>query len=336
VLRDLIDRRLWPVALLLAVGAVAVPVYLGRSSSTADETPVPATTAQAKAPMSKAAVSLADDATADDATSGSVRNPFKQQHVPKVDTTTSSATTSQSGGATSTTGADTSPSGGSGSTDDGATGNGSTGTGQTGDQGTSTKVSGYHVTLHLGTLGGLETYKDVARLSPLPSASDPLFVFTGLLKGGKKIVLLPSYGVTLTPESDVQCKPSNATCETIEMAEGDTIFFKLLGDDTGALHQLDVVSISGKGASKSASVSAASLQRHSNAGAAMLRDAHVNAGDDYQGTSDYRWLPDAGVLVRTPQHSKARASANGAAAASAADVTAALPGLPVWHWQSGS
>jgi hypothetical protein len=38
------------------------------------------------------------------------------------------------------------------------------------------------------------------------------------------------------------------------------------------------------------------------------------------------------VLVRTPKRGSARASVNGAAAASRSDAAGALPGLPVWAW----
>ena len=63
------------------------------------------------------------------------------------------------------------------------------------------------------------------------------------------------------------------------------------------------------------------------------RKAHRLGSSAFKGASNYRWLPDGGVLVRTPKQSKARASVNGAAAASPADATGALPGLPVWAWQ---
>ena len=64
VLRDLVDRKLWPIAVLLLAAAVAVPIYLGRAS--ADETPLPATSLQADAgKVSKAAVKVDDAATAE-------------------------------------------------------------------------------------------------------------------------------------------------------------------------------------------------------------------------------------------------------------------------------
>jgi len=104
------------------------------------------------------------------------------------------------------------------------------------------------------------------------------------------------------------------------------VFFTLAGDATGTEYQLDVISVRQKSGG-SAKATAAALQRHSNAGAATLRDAHVYGSSEYKGAADYRWLPDQGVLDRVPEHG------TGAAAASAGDAAAALPGLPVWHWR---
>ena len=82
VLRDLVARKLWPIAVLLLAAAVAVPIYLGRAS--AQDAPPPATNLQADAgKVSKAAVKVDADATGDDDRPGGVRNPFKQLHVPK-------------------------------------------------------------------------------------------------------------------------------------------------------------------------------------------------------------------------------------------------------------
>jgi hypothetical protein len=71
------------------------------------------------------------------------------------------------------------------------------------------------------------------------------------------------------------------------------------------------------------------------AGAAELRSAHARGSTAYKGAAAYRWLPDKGVLVATPKQGNARASVNGAAAASSADAAGALPGVPVWHWALG-
>jgi hypothetical protein len=336
LLRDLVERRLWPVVLLLVVAAVALPVYLGRSSSNQSDAPLTVPTAASGPKASKAAVTL-DDTLAQGRGQGSVRNPFKQQHVPKpvvvaAPTTTGGTTTTDSGSGSTSTSRPVTGGGGSSGGSTPSTGGGSATT----PPSKSTKdpvVS--HVTLHLGPVGTLTTFKDVARLSALPSLEHPQFIFTGVLKDGKTAVLLASSEILISAESDVKCKPSNKNCQTLEVAAGDTVFFKLLGDDQGVQYQLDVVSVH-PNAGGSSKATAAALERHSKAGAAMLRDAHVKGRTAFQGATGYRWLPDRGVLVRTPQHSKAHASANGAAAASPTDVEATLPGVPVWHTQPGA
>lgn len=327
LLRDLVERRLWPVALLLVVGAVAVPVYLGRSSSddTTVDTPLPGATAQTSAKASKAAVTLDESADESDGV-GDVRNPFKQKHVPKAEKAdTSTGATSPSTDSTSSGGS--TPSGGSDST------GGTTPTAPTAPSDDTTPkktdVDVSHVSLHLGPVGELQTYKDVARLSALPSAGKPLFVFTGVLKDGKTAVLLPSSTVQISEESDVECKPSNKSCQKLELEQDDTVFFTIAGDATGTQYQLDVISVRQRSGG-SAKATSAALQRHSKAGAATLRDAHVYGSSEYRGAADYRWLPDEGVLERVPEHG------TGATAASAGDAAAALPGLPVWHWRDDS
>jgi hypothetical protein len=326
VVRDLVERRLWPVALLLVAAVVAVPVYLGKSSSN-DAGSAPIASAPTTDKASKAAVTL-EDTPADGSGRGSVRNPFTQLHVPKA-TPTPSATS----GSTS---ADKTPaaSGGSSGGTSPSTG-GSGGSTDTTPAADSNKdaLDVYHLTLRFGKAGSLKTIKDVARLSPLPSADNPFFVFTGVLKDGKTAVFLLSSDAVAT--GDGHCKPSKQSCQTIEVKQGDTEFFDLKVGGQDVQYQLDVLSVYPKGASSSTAVVAAAA-RHSKAGAAMLRDAHVKGRAGFQGASGYRWLPDRGVLVRAPQHSKAHASANGAAAASSADVEATLPGVPVWHTQPGA
>jgi hypothetical protein len=327
IVRDLVERRLWPLALLLVVAAVAVPVYLGRSSSDdgATNTPAPAQTAQVQK-TSKAAVTLADTADESDGV-GKARNPFKQQHVPKAEKadtgTGSSGSGDKSSSSDATQSGGASPSGGSSPSSGGTTPSGGSGTTDTSP---TSKIAVTRVSLHLGEVGQLETYKDIARLSPVPSAANPLFVFTGVLKDGKTAVLLPNSTVQISPESDVSCKPSNKSCQKLELEQDDTVFFKLAGDAKNRQFQLDVISVHlDKG--ESAKAAAAAVQRHSNAGAAMLRDAHVYGSSEYQGADDYRFLPETGLLERVPEHG------TGATAASAGDAAAALPGLPVWHWQ---
>ncbi|MGZ8633962.1 MAG: hypothetical protein ACXWZZ_08925, partial [Solirubrobacteraceae bacterium] len=115
LLRELIERRLWPIAVLLLAAAVAVPIYLGRSSAQDTAATPPAAGLQADAgKASKAAVTIEDPAAGDDR-DGSVRNPFKQQHVPKpAAVKPAQAPAASSAGATPATGS-TGGTGGDGS-----------------------------------------------------------------------------------------------------------------------------------------------------------------------------------------------------------------------------
>ncbi len=338
LLRDLVERKLWPVAVLLLVAALGVPVYLGRSSHQTDAPVAPGNVKADTGKASKAAVSLEDPAAGDDRP-GSVRNPFKQLHLPKQTANAGNPAPSSDGGSSPSTG--DAGNGGSPTPATGGNGSGSgTGTG-TGD-GTSTPTPSsdadpldtYHLTLRFGhaDADSLTTYKDVARLSPLPTADNPFFVYTGVLKDGKTAVFLLSSDATAT--GDGHCKPSAKSCETIEVKQGDTEFFDLTIDGKPVQYQLDVVKVFKKGAASTAAAAAAN-ERHSVAGAAELRGAHARGSSSYKGAAAYRWLPEKGVLVHTPKQGNARASVNGAAAASLADAAGALPGVPVWHWALG-
>jgi hypothetical protein len=335
IFSDLVEKRLWPVALALVVGLVAVPVLVGRnSSSDTVEAALPTQAAQDGAgKASRAAVKLDTDLPGDPRNRpGRVRNPFTQPHVRNAESTTSN--TAPSGGE---------PSPGSAGT--GGTGNGggslppSTAGDNTGGSDTQAPKSDngprdiYHLTVRVGRAGQLKTLRDIPRLSPLPSVDDPFIVYTGILKDGETAVFLLSSDAKAT--GDGECKPSMDDCETIHMKEGDTEFFDLTVDGASVQYELDVVHLTHASAGSSVAAAAA-YERHSSAGAALLRSAHVNGSSKFKAAAAYRWLPDYGVLVRTPKQGSAHASANGATAASPADIAAALPGRPVWHWRLGA
>jgi hypothetical protein len=330
LLRDLIDRKLWPIAVLLLAAAIAVPVYLGRSSSDEVEPPLPGAVQHADTgKASKAAVSIEDPAS-DDKRPGGVRNPFKQLHVPKKPTAAQTPAPDA--------GADQPASGSTGGSDGSEPPLSPGGTGGSGDGGGSKPkpssgdpLDTYHLSLRFGRAESaqLKTYHDVARLSPLPTADNPFFVYTGVLKDGKTAVFLLSSDATAT--GDGHCRPSPKSCQTIEVKEGDTEFFDLTVGGQDVQYQLDVVRVFKKGAS-SAVAAAAAHERHSEAGSNLLRKAHRVGSSAFKGQASYRWLPESGVLVRAPKRGGARASVIGATAASPSDAAAALPGVPVWAW----
>jgi hypothetical protein len=319
LLADLVERRLWPVAVALVVALVAVPVVLGRGGD-APIAPVAAVPADSPAATAHPAVSVAPTTSKQRDRAGSTRNPFKQLHVPTAaatigaGTTTSSAGGASNGGDTTTTGGGTTSTGG--------------GTGAK----SATPLPGYVVSLRFGrTDTPLRTLSDIARLSPLPSAQDPFFVYLGVLQDRQTVVFLISSDVKAT--GDGTCRPSASTCETIEVKKGDTEFFDLVSGDQTLQYQLEVSEVQPEGTASSARVARtarAALARHSEAGGEILRDAHVHGDASFAGASAYRWLPASGLLVRLPRKVLAQVSAQHDHAGSR--PAPQLPGEPVWHF----
>ena len=108
ILDDLVEKKLWPIAIALVVALVALPLLFAGGPSPEPEAPV-VPTAQAPAATATAAggapVSLEADAAVDKRTrKGKVRDPFKQL-VKNSEVTDSAATApGATGGATSTAG----------------------------------------------------------------------------------------------------------------------------------------------------------------------------------------------------------------------------------------
>ena len=271
LLADLVAKRLWPVALVLALALVAVPVLLSQSVEEAD---VPAVPVAQDREVGASVVTPAADAPRRGA-NPTGRNPFAQKNVAPA-------------------GADTDNSGGSGGTSaDGGDGDGFSvggGVDVTGglpalDDIDVIPVGGddsaplpspdargsYRVDLRFGQDGTLTSRNDVARLSPLPSAEDPFFVFMGVLADGKTALFLVSSDAE--PTGDGTCKPTPENCERIELQAGQTEFFDVTTPDGATVqYQLDLVKVS-RVRSASAAVAANARSRESADGREVLRHA---------------------------------------------------------------
>jgi len=146
------------------------------------------------------------------------------------------------------------------------------------------------VSLSFGETGAQRTIKDVARLTALPSSSDPFFVFLGVLEDGKTAVFL------VTSEADAQaapgaCKPRLTDCQTIQLKAGDQATFDLSTGTAGVIqYHLNLLSLSRRTAA-TAAVASTRRTRESKAGRAILRDAvkQTDVGFDF--------IPRLGVLT---------------------------------------
>jgi hypothetical protein len=282
VLHDLIQKKLWPVAVALVAAIIAVPIVLGGSSdagapaaSVATAPTGPNGLADHRDVARAQVVSLEEQAAGAVDRPGSTRDPFVQHHQPKVkslDAAVTSAVKAASDSISKLTGGASS---GSGSTD--------TTTTTTPDTSTttpSTKKNGgsnptgsaddtYHVTLKFGEAGAEKTYGNVARLTPLPSADNPFFVFLGLKSDGKSAVFLVD--ADAVPSGDGTCEPSPDSCEQVVLKVGDVEFFELQSGTAGVVqYQLQLKDIKTGKASTKASAARAHA-RESKAGREYIR-----------------------------------------------------------------
>ena len=301
VVTDLVEKKLWPVALLLVAALVALPLTLGRTSDPGVVAGVPAAQPAAEEKAEVATYTGVDSTRTKD---GAVRDPFigpDEINKPAPEPTVSSGT-GPSAGDVPSTGSSTGgasvggpgldvPSGSVPGLDDvGVVPVG-------GSDGPATKVpadakAAYTVDLRFGQDGKTSARTDVARLSPLPSADDPFFVFLGVLADGKTATFLVSSDAEAT--GDAKCLPSAANCERIEMKAGETEFFDVVTPEGETKqYQLDVVRVQ-RERKPSASAAAAARSREDAAGRQLLRNAVETKQVD---VSDLAYSEDLGLVV---------------------------------------
>jgi hypothetical protein len=228
VVSDLIDRRLWPVALLLVAAAVAIPVLLLKPAASAPPTPVAADSAPA---LASPAVSLSSPSGGP--VIGSVKNPFRQQHLP---TAKSSSSPASSLGPSTTSGGSSAPSSG------GSTSTGSGGGSTSGGSGHSTPAaSGAVLEVRFGLADGKRKTYDVSPGSPLPSPTNPLLVYLGQDKTGKVGGFLVSSDAQ--PQGDGRCEPDKSICSTLYMKVGDAEFFDVTSPAGTVQYELEVLKV---------------------------------------------------------------------------------------------
>jgi hypothetical protein len=311
LLSDLVEKRLWPVALLLVGALVAVPVLLGGGGSPEADTvaSVPTVQATTTAPTQIRVSEETDISSL--APSGAKHNPFTQPKVKKAAVAPSEATapttsepTPTTGGAT--TGGATTPAPSTGPT--GPTGGTTTPDPTPGTPKDEGDTSAIRVDLRFGEPGNTKqrTYSDIARLSALPSADKPIVIFLGVKKDKKTATFLISSDATAT--GDGVCKPAATNCQTIEMQAGDSTFLDIdLGSGVRQF-RLDVKRI-GEVEKDTLAKASAARARASVAGRAFLRSA-LESGEVTLSGMDFS--ERTGTLTSTPRATSAGPVGRGA------------------------
>jgi hypothetical protein len=259
--RQIVERRLWPIALLLLAALVAVPVLLAKSPTPA--APVPTTSApatdQASELTAKPIVSPATNVNdASRRVLGTNKDPFRPAVVATPTPTPTPAPTSSTRGSASTaaagsgsTGSATAPSGSSTSGGSGAPASPTTPPSSNTPPPSTTPPPAkpktyplYSLTVRFGDASGQLTKQHLKRLAPLPDADTPVAIYLGPGPDKRSAVFLVDASVT--PQGDGTCKPYPADCQTVTLHEGDTEFFDANDATTGAAkstYELDLINI---------------------------------------------------------------------------------------------
>jgi hypothetical protein len=224
--RQLVRRKLWPVALLLVAALAAVPVLLTRDAETplAPADAVPATT-EAGDSIAEPIVAkvTAEDRTKRRRVLGSRKDPFEPAPAKKSKSDKPKEAKAQE--ADDAEKADETPS----STDGGTSGGGVVPTP------VDTEPAPEKVYFEAGTIivrfgeakdGVKLTRMAVKKGEPLPDDAYPLLVYMGLTKDGKKARFLVD--ASIEADGDGDCKPHPSVCETILLGSGETEFLDVV------------------------------------------------------------------------------------------------------------
>ena len=276
---ELVERRLWPLALALVVALVAVPVLLSKPAKQATPPAPPSAATSAPTIAFEPAVSTDGKKSSEirkNLRHFSRKNPF----IPKAGTGggggSAGASAATTLGTVSPTGVASGDTSGGGSTDSsGSTGStdssGSTGsTGSTGTSGGTQKTFYYHYTADV-SFGkkGEEDDKTLSEFRALPTSDNPILVFMGVKSDGKTAVFLIAANASVV--GDGNCKPSDTECTFLYMKKGDEQTFEAVDTDGGItdytleLKDIDVKRTSGPEKASSSKNERARLRRENRA-----------------------------------------------------------------------
>ena len=241
--RQLVSRRLWPVALLLVAALAAVPVLLKKDP----EPIVPSAPATTEAPAESA---KADDAFAEPVVAkasaadrsrrrrvlGSRKDPFEPAPVKKPKKAKKKTTKSTDDHTTTPgTPAPVSP---------------ATPSTPSVPVAPAPKKKVYvkgSLIVRFGEANGGELKRiNLQELGGLPNEEekDALLVYTGLTDHGRKAQFLVDASLEVT--GDATCEPHPSNCETIDLAAGETEFLDVIDPESGdtiAQYELDLIAI---------------------------------------------------------------------------------------------
>jgi hypothetical protein len=223
VLADLVEKRLWPVALLLFGALVAVPLVLSKK-----ESPAPKPTASSKAvaaPLNGQALISLDTGRTGRLVGGGANDPFKQRFVPG---TTVARAEARSGTTVDDNVEVNVDEGGGGDS-------GGSSSGGTPSRPRRTRTTAERANLVFGRTDQTRRSFRVEALTAMPSTTNPLLVYLGRV-GSHAVFLVSS---DASPTGEGTCVPSRSVCSEVRLRLGQTEYFDVSTSRGEVQYQLD-------------------------------------------------------------------------------------------------
>jgi hypothetical protein len=221
--RQLVRRRLWPVAVLLLAALVAVPLVLAREAEVpvAAAPPVAIESTEAGDEIAEPVVAAVtpEDRSRRRRVLGKVKDPFRPAPPKKTKAKAASVPTSPTPEAPSP---DT-------DTDTGTSGGGTTTPAEPAPA--KTYYSPGTIVVRFGEASETAQLQRFAikKMQAVPDDELPLLIYMGLTDHGRKAKFLVDAAVDV--DGDGVCKPHRSSCETIELAVGETEFLDVISPE---------------------------------------------------------------------------------------------------------
>ena len=300
--RQLVERKLWPLALLLVAAVAAVPLLLAREG----EPPAPPAAAapntlSATMGATQPVVSVADAEAVEERRKvlGSAKDPFRPSPAPKAASVEPGETLSPApdpgagepkafggGGAPAPVGG-----GGGGPADPGPAAPAPSV--PVAQQPTAPKrvYELYSLIVRFGDSTADRLPKsNLKRLKAMPNADEPAVIYLGLMSDRKTAVFLVDAGTRV--QGDGKCQPSPSNCQTLHLKVGETAFFDV-EDGEGSVvrqYQLDLVKVARK-STTDATAARQAMTAEASGGRDALRKRMTRVGR-------YRYDPASGSVKR--------------------------------------
>jgi hypothetical protein len=237
---ELVERRLWPIAIVLVVALIAVPVVLSKPAKEAAPPPPIAAGTGAGSP----GLAFQPAVTTDGMKSSQIRkrlrsfkrkNPFTPQGLSAGGGGgggDAGAATVNLNGATPISPTDSGASTGSLTDGSSTTGGTEQSGGSTGSGGTTTETFYYHYTVDVkfGKTDNPDT-KTLTEFRALPSSDNPIVVFMGVKNDGKTAVFLVTADASTL--GDGTCSPTDTECTFLYLQKDDKQTIEAVDVDGG-------------------------------------------------------------------------------------------------------